>query len=82
MRGFLLTITFLILWAGCSRPETAEAHPGGLIPKGVTTIGRPGATIAIGARLRLPSVHSMLCRQTADVSLLIARRRGPLARRQ
>ena len=34
MRGFLLTITFLILWAGCSRPETAEAHPGGLNSEG------------------------------------------------
>lgn len=34
MRGFLLTISFLLLWAGCSRPEPARAHPGGLNAEG------------------------------------------------
>ena len=34
MRAFLLTLSFLFLWAGCSRPEPAKAHPGGLNSEG------------------------------------------------
>lgn len=34
MRAFLLVIGFLLLWAGCSRPERASAHPGGLNSQG------------------------------------------------
>lgn len=30
MRWFLLSVSFLLLWAGCSRPDVARAHPGGL----------------------------------------------------
>ena len=34
MRGFLLTIMFLLLWAGCSRTQPPRAHPGGLNAEG------------------------------------------------
>lgn len=34
MRGFMLTVSFLLLWAGCSRPQTVNAHPGGLNAEG------------------------------------------------
>lgn len=34
MRWFLLTLGFLLIWAGVSKPTSANAHPGGLNAEG------------------------------------------------